>query len=204
MRLNEFADLARKLPVVSLSDIRISIPGLRQETISRWKRDGKVIMVAPGYYILAGEARDEIDVYAIANRIYTPSYVSMESALSYHGIIPDTVLAVTSVCTRKTRKIVSPLCLFSFRSIQPDYFFGYRVVHGVRNKCMMASPEKAIVDFLYFRRDVCTEDNMRELRFDGEVFADLHREEMLSMSERFRKNWLNGRLAALIGVMKNA
>lgn len=204
MRLNEFADLARKLPVVSLADLRLFMPGLRQETISRWKRDGKVIMVTPGYYTLPGVVHDEIDVYAVANRIYTPSCISVESALSYHGIIPETVLSVTSVCTRKTRRIESPLCVFSYRTVQPEFFFGCQVLQGIRNKCLMATPEKAVVDFLYLRRSVRTENDMHELRFDGEVFNGLDLGLLTNIADRFAKKWLKKKLSMLIEVMRNA
>ena len=204
MRLNEFAELALKLPVVSLADIRSSIPGLRQETLSRWNRSGKVIMVAPGYYVLPDETADETDLFAIAGRMYTPSFVSLESALSFYGLIPETVLSVTSVCTRKTRRINSPLCTFIYRSIQPEYLFGYEAKTGRRQRFFMASPERAIVDMLYFRKDIISEEDMLELRFDAETFNGFDPKEILDLADRFNKPWLTGKADKLLEVMKNA
>lgn len=204
MRLNEFAELAKKLPVVSLADIRSTMPGLRQETLSRWNRSGKIIMVAPGYYVLADEIRDETDLFAIAGRMYTPSFVSLESALSVYGLIPETVLSVTSVCTRKTRRINSPLCKFIYRSIQPRYFFGYEAKAESNHRFLMASPERAVVDLLYLRRDIRSTEDMLELRFDAETFNGLDPMEILDLAERFNKPWLTGKVKELLEVMKNA
>ncbi len=204
MRLNEFAELAKKLPVISLDDVRSTMPGLRQETLSRWNRSGKVIMVAPGYYVLPGEISDETDLFAIAGRMYTPSFVSLESALSFHGLIPETVLSVTSVCTRKTRHINSPLCSFIYRSIQPQYFFGYEAKTGRKHKYLMASPGRAVVDLFYLRRDISSAEDMMELRFDSETFSGLDPMEILDMAERFNKPWLTGKVKVLLEVMKNA
>ena len=204
MRLNEFAELAKKLPVVSLADIRSIMPGLRQETLSRWSRSGKIIMVAPGYYVLPDETAEETDLFAIAGRLYTPSFVSLESALSFYGLIPETVLSVTSVCTRKTRRINSPLCTFIYRSIQPEYFFGYEAKIGRKQRYLMASPERAVVDMLYFRRDIRSAEDMLELRFNAEVFNALDSMEILSLAARFNKPWLTGKVKELLEVIANA
>ncbi len=204
MRLNEFAELAKKLPVVSLADIRSIMPGLRQETLSRWSRSGKIIMVAPGYYVLPDETAEETDLFAIAGRLYTPSFVSLESALSFYGLIPETVLSVTSVCTRKTRRINSPLCTFIYRSIQPEYFFGYEAKTGRKQRFLMASPERAVVDMLYFRRDISSAADMLELRFNAEVFNALDSMEILDLAARFNKPCLTGKVKELLEVIANA
>lgn len=204
MRLNKFAELAKKLPVVSLADVRSIIPGLRQETLSRWNRSGKIIMVAPGFYVLPGETNDETDLFAIAGRMYTPSFVSLESALSFYGLIPETVLSVTSVCTRKTRRINSPLCTFIYRSVQPEFFFGYEAKKGRKHRFLMASPERAIVDLLYLRRDISSSEDMLELRFDAETFNGLDPMEILDIADRFNKPWLKRKVKILLKVMKNA
>ena len=204
MRFNEFAELARKLPVVSLADVRSILPGLRQETLSRWSRSGKIIMVAPGYYVLPDETAEETDLFAIAGRLYTPSFVSLESALSFYGLVPETVLSVTSVCTRKTRRINSPLCTFIYRSIRPQYLFGYEPKTGRKHSYLMASPERAVVDMLYFRRDISSAADMLELRFDTETFNGLDSMKILDLADRFNKPWLTGKVKELLEVIANA
>jgi len=204
LRLNEFAELAKNLPVVSLADVRSVIPGLRQETLSRWNRNGKITMVAPGYYVLPEETRDETDLFAIAGRMYTPSFVSLESALSLYRLIPETVLSVTSVCTRKTRRINSPLCTFIYRSIKPKYFFGYDAMTGRNHRYLIASPERAVVDLIYLRRDISSAEDMLELRFDKEAFNELDTMEVIDIAGRFNKPWLTGKVEVLLKVMKNA
>ena len=64
----------------------------------------------------------------LANRIYEPSCISRESALAYYLVIPEPVLGVTSVSSRKTRQFDSEWGRFSYRSIKPTLMYGYRVV----------------------------------------------------------------------------
>ena len=71
---------------------------------------------------------DESYLFMLANRIYEPSYISRESALAYYLIIPESVLGVTSVSSRKTRQFDSQWGRFSYRSIKPALMFGYRVI----------------------------------------------------------------------------
>lgn len=87
----------------------------------------------------------------IANKMYEPSYVSLESALSYHRVIPETVYAVTSVTTKATRRFEKLGKVFSYRTIKKKAFTGYSVakLHGIG--FLIADPEKAFVDANYLR-----------------------------------------------------
>lgn len=89
-------------------------------------------------------------LYAIANRLYRPSYISLESALSFYGIIPETVYSTTSISPKATREFESELGIFSYQKIKQTAFIGYQLkdVHG--EKVFIADPEKALADYLYF------------------------------------------------------
>jgi len=71
---------------------------------------------------------DEMTLFMAANKIYEPSYVSLESALAYYEIIPETVLGVTSISSRKTKTFENAWGVFSYRSIKPEYMIGYQVI----------------------------------------------------------------------------
>ncbi len=100
-----------------------------------------------GFYILK-DARPSL--YAIANKLYRPSYVSLESALSFYGVIPETVYGITSVSTKATREFESEIGVFSYQKIKQEAFIGYELkdVHG--EKIFIADAEKALADYLYF------------------------------------------------------
>ncbi len=90
------------------------------------------------------------DLY-IANRLYEPSYVSLEFALSYHRVVPETVYEITSVTTKATRHFSALGKTYSYRRVKRTVFTGYVVQKQKRFGFIIADAEKAFVDTLYFR-----------------------------------------------------
>jgi predicted transcriptional regulator of viral defense system len=88
--------------------------------------------------------------YFIANKLYEPSYVSLETALSHYGIIPEVVYAITSVTTKVSREYKTPLGMFSYQRIKKQVFTGYSLKEDDGQKVFLADPEKALTDYLYF------------------------------------------------------
>lgn len=88
--------------------------------------------------------------YVIANKLYTPSYISLETALSYYGVIPETVYAITSVTTKITREFETPWLVFAYHKIKKSAYTGYAQIKEQSKVVLMAEPEKALVDYLYF------------------------------------------------------
>lgn len=87
----------------------------------------------------------------LANKLYEPSYVSLEFALSYHRIIPETVYEITSVTTKAPRRFAVREKLFTYRHIRKEAFTGYALDKQRGVSFLMAEPEKAFVDLMYFR-----------------------------------------------------
>ncbi len=86
------------------------------------------------------------DPYLLANKIYIPSYISFETALSYYSIIPEVVYSITSATTKTTRKFDSGDIAFAYYKIKMPAFTGYLK----KEDYLIADPEKALVDYLYF------------------------------------------------------
>jgi len=130
MRIEEIYKIlsAQKYYVFSLEDICAFFPDEKMATIkqgiSRWKKKGSIITLRRGMYEFAYPVRQEIPDMHIANKLYSPSYISLETALSYYNIIPEFAVAVTSVTTRPTRRLKNGYGLFLFHSIQPGAFRG--------------------------------------------------------------------------------
>jgi predicted transcriptional regulator of viral defense system len=105
--------------------------------------------VTKGLYI-AGPAlqAERPDPFLLANQIIGPSYVSMESALSYHGLIPERVYTITSMTTKAARQYMTPVGTFTYTRLPlPYYSFGIRSAKlSKQQTVMMASPEKALLD----------------------------------------------------------
>src|SRR5579864_6761878 len=102
MRYLDLKNQLNDFIVFSLKDIRKLDSSFYNRRLSEWRRKGYIKMVRRGYYIFSDLKLSEDVLFLIANRIYSPSYVSLESALSYYGLIPEGVLSITSVSTRKT------------------------------------------------------------------------------------------------------
>lgn len=88
--------------------------------------------------------------YYVANKIYEPSYISLETALSHYGIIPEVVYAITSVTAKLTREYNTPIGVFSYQRIKKQAYTGYSLKEVDGEKAFVADPEKALADYLYF------------------------------------------------------
>jgi predicted transcriptional regulator of viral defense system len=87
----------------------------------------------------------------IANKIYSPSYVSLEFALSYYGVIPETVYEITSVTVKAPRRFEILGKIFSYRKIKKGVFSGYGIEKQNDLGFYIADAQKAFVDANYFR-----------------------------------------------------
>lgn len=204
MTIREAESALSRFPTFGLGTIRLFDPGFAQQSLSRWRASGRILMLSPGHYVFPDAIGDETDLYTVANSMYRPSYVSLESALSSYGLIPETVRSITSVSTRKTRRIDSPVGSFHYRAVKPDLFFGYLPVRGMRHSYLISRPEKAILDFLYLNTSYNRPDELRELRIAPEVFTRLSRRRLDSYCRRFGQASLRARLDALCEVMNDA
>lgn len=117
---------------------------------------GDLIRVKKGLYLFGSEYRRGLySPEIMANKIYGPSYVSREYALAYYGLIPEYVAEVTSISTKRARNFDTPIGRFSYAYLPPKlYQVNFNLV-SVRNNetALLATPEKALTDLLYFRDD---------------------------------------------------
>jgi predicted transcriptional regulator of viral defense system len=157
-----------KYPIFSPLDMRREFGVSKRAVtlaINRYLRQGWIERLRRGCY--AFPERQVPPAY-IANRIYEPSYVSLESALSYHGVIPETVYTVTSVSTRATRRFQVRAMAYTYRRLTPKAYTGYRIVRQDGFSVAIADPEKAFVDLAYFRlrRGLKPTDRFRRTKLD--------------------------------------
>ncbi|MBI5300295.1 MAG: type IV toxin-antitoxin system AbiEi family antitoxin domain-containing protein [Deltaproteobacteria bacterium] len=116
--------------------------------LHRYKKQGFILQVKRGLYAFPDALPS--DLY-VANRLYSPSYLSLEFALSYHGVIPETVYEITSVTTMATRRFETLGKIFSYRKIKKMAYTGYDVQKQKGTGFYIADAEKAFVDANYFR-----------------------------------------------------
>ena len=141
------------------------------DKIARMVADGLLKPIKKGSYVVSPEITGiPISLPLVANQLYGPSYVSMDYALHHYGIIPERVVEVTSMTTRRGKVFDLLLGRFSYTHSPLElYVIGIdRVENADHTGYLMASPEKALCDKLLFTRNlnVRTVRGMRELLFD--------------------------------------
>jgi len=98
-----------------------------RNSISRWVKEGKLIQLRQGMYAFPEALQDGDAPFYIANKLYAPSYVSIHSALAFYGMIPEAVVQITSVSSRKTSFFENELGQFSYHTIKKEAMFGYTI-----------------------------------------------------------------------------
>ena len=152
LKWNSFRDLVeeKRLRIFSLSDLIRIFPANKEvlkHFLSRHAKEGHLVRLKRGLYTLKNFTPDEM---TLANRLYIPSYLSLEYALSYYSIIPESVYSVTSVTTKPTRTFVCLGKTFTYQKIKHKAFFEYTAKERNEGSVFIASPEKAMADYLYF------------------------------------------------------
>lgn len=110
-------------------------------------RRGLLIRLKQGFYSFSRSLPHD---FLIANKIYSPSYVSLDTALSFYSLIPETVYSVISVTTKKTNRFLVGNKEFVYHKIKTSAFLGYKLTRVDGEKVYLATPEKAVADLVYF------------------------------------------------------
>ena len=197
----DFKDFFISLGCFSIHQVRIWNEQFDRNNLRRWEKQGKLIRLRQGFYAFPNLIEQGDSSFYFANKMYAPSYISLESALSFHGIIPEGVIQITSVSPRKTKIFQNAFGNFVYRSVKPELMFGYTIQQSTlshRWNIMIASPEKALLDFLYLNPQYNSKKDMLELRLDIDFMNDeLNIDELDNYLEKFQSKILELRVAHL-------
>lgn len=205
MKFIEFKQELGDFIVFNLNDIRKIKTNFDLRRLSEWQTKGYIKMIRRGYYIFSDMSLSEPIMFLIANRIYSPSYISFESAFAQYGLIPEGVYAITSVSSKKTANFKTPIAEFLYRKMAPDLIFGYRLEESVNQKYRIAEMEKALLDYLYFHPNIAEEADFYEWRFNAQEFlkkADV--EKLNAYAAAFKNKQLAIRLKKLLTLINAA
>ncbi|MCU0576763.1 MAG: hypothetical protein MUD15_08085 [Desulfobacterota bacterium] len=155
-------------PVFSKNDILTGQGTLYDYQLTRWVQKGYLLKLKNGIYAFARDA-GKIRGEEVASRLYQPSYLSLESALSHYGIIPEMVFVYVSVTPKITRTFENVLGRFVYRHVKSALFWGYSEVKTETGRFLMAEPEKAVLDYLYLNMaKINSEEDYMNLRFNDD------------------------------------
>lgn len=175
-------------------------PSNVQRQLSRWKKAGRIYQLRRGLYALAPPFQKvKPHPFAVANRMVQPSYVSLQSALAYYGLIPEYVPVTTSVTTARPGRWDTPLGSYVFRHVKTELLRDYRLLAvSDDQEAFVASPEKALLDLVHLEPGADSLDYLRELRLqnlDELNIARLKHQAELTESPKLRR--AAARVAAL-------
>jgi len=154
-------------PLFRYVDVLKWFPKDNEQTIKQnlkfWVKKNSLERIVRGVYKLK-ETKIE-DEFLLATFFDENSYISLESALSFYGMIPEFPYGITSVTIKKTKKFRTNYGIFSYRKIKPYLFFGFKLITGDNYLYRLATPEKALFDFIYLnQREIKTPDYFKEMR----------------------------------------
>ncbi|MBW2573316.1 MAG: hypothetical protein JRE61_13525 [Deltaproteobacteria bacterium] len=192
MNFIHFKNSLRDFPVFSIADIRAAHGGFDRRRLSEWQKKKYIKKIVKGYYLFSDIDMNEGMLLAIANKIYKPSYISFETAMSHYRLIPESIYMITSASTKRTSLFETPMARFSYRTIKPALFFGYSLLSS---SIKMAFMEKAILDYFYINPALRTEDDFASLRINREeMMSRLNKERLADYMQRFSQKRLSKRM----------
>jgi predicted transcriptional regulator of viral defense system len=118
----------------------------------------------------------EVSDFEIANFLFSPSYISLESALSFYGILSQFPYTITSVTSKKSKRVVYEDKEYEFVHIESKYFYGFLK----KDRFLIASPEKALIDMLYFMAKKLRSIPMEELDL-----SKINKKYLLNMAKKY-------------------
>lgn len=175
-------------------------PGFDRNNLLRWVNKGYLIKLRQGWYAFS-EYKEKSDYrWYFANKIYSPSYISLHTALAFYGLIPEAVLEINSVSSMKTDSFLNDFGNFTYNSVKEDFMFGYLLKPLSDSRTIqLATPEKAIIDLLYLYPFYKTEQDMLDLRIDEDFLHDeLDKERLHKYTERTGSKALSKRIGLFI------
>ncbi len=189
MNIFEFKKKIEQLPYFETKELRLILgsdfTASTLVNLKNWLRKGHLIMFRRGLYATS-ELSNKVEVMAFATKIYAPSYVSMEMALNYYGIIPEAVFTVTSVSTRKTKLFSTPMGNFSYQKIKKEAFGGFETRKQEGVSFNLALPEKALIDFFYLNRNLLNGDKKQFQGYRLNEDFKFDAKKMLNFAEAFQ------------------
>lgn len=154
--------------------------------VSALEKRGKIIRLKKGLYVVSEKITHmPVSRELLANHLYGPSYLSLETALSFYGMIPERVFTIRSMTTKRAKVFETPFGNFDYKTVSADYFsIGLRQ-EIIENQYafLIAVPTKAVCDM------IITTPNLRlqsvkamqnylteDLRIDFDILKTLDRD----------------------------
>lgn len=141
-------------------------PKVISKQLCRWVERGKLLKVRRGWYSVSQTYQQEVvDPFYLATTVKPASYISLQSALYFYGLIPEFVPTVTSITTGRPEKLSCSLATVIYRHLKTSLFWGFKEKKITNHQTtVIATPEKALCDLLYLTQHSASLNFICELR----------------------------------------
>lgn len=195
--------LLRQHPQPYLTDLELATylggtPDSRYGKVKRLLSRKVLLHIRRGLYFIVN--KDELHPFVLAQRIYGPSYISLESALSYHQLIPEAVYTHTSVTSRRSKQFETPLGIFSYQHLPlKPLFIEVELVKKNGHTFFIAKPWKAILDYVYCHKKEWNSlgSMLADLRMNVKDLAVLSKQDIELFDEYYHHSRINRFLKAV-------
>lgn len=202
MKFIEVYNYFQDYPLLEKTEVKKIFPNLDDRRFYEWQQKGHLKKIANNFYVFQNKKLSGANLRFIANRLYRPSYLSLEFALDHYSLIPEAVFGYTSVTTRKTESFYTDIGNFYYQKIKKDLFFGYNIINEGGINYKLAEPEKALLDFLYLRSDIKTKEHLENLRIDPLVYKEeLNEQKLKNYLDHFNSKTLKDKINKLNSVL---
>ena len=172
--------------VFSYEDIYGVFGAIDRRRLYEWAKKKHITPVIKGVYIFSEFEDTKGLEFLIANKIYEPSYLSLEYVMSSESLIPEAVYTLTSISTKKTVVFDTSFGNFNYRNLKTELYRGYELrkieipLYGktIERTVKTATIEKALFDFVYLKKGLLTKNEILEMRFDRNVLAALNKKSL--------------------------
>jgi len=181
------------VPVFTTVEITSLVPGsanTRYALIKRAIADGDIIRIKRGLYTLSPLYRKgTLNLYAVSHLILTLSYISLESALSNCGWIPEAVKTITAVTCRPSTEFMTPIGHFSYEKVPQKILFAgvERMQDASGNVWFQATPLKALADYVYLHgyEWKSSKPLVESLRIDKENLLEIDKTDFIELEDTY-------------------
>lgn len=159
-------------------------------------KNNEIIRVKKGLYVFSPKNVKELLIKeSLANMIYGPSYISLEYALSFYGLIPERTTTITSITNKRNKLFTTPIGQFTYQYINAKlYSYGITQLEiDDFHRILIATQEKAIADLLYFSKIIKDVKQLElfifdDMRFDEMQLKKLNKTKMKQLNRLYSGN----------------
>lgn len=174
MNIRDFTNQFGEQYPISVQQIRLQEPNFALQQLHTREKKEWINSIIRWWWILPKAKERAWIELVVSNMIYEPSYLSLERALRYYGLIPERVVQYTACTTKKTQTYHTQIGDFMYRTIHTRYYRWYELITiGDYSHVRIASPEKAICDYIYLHPEIIHKDDFEEQRIHASIRKEI-------------------------------